>query len=594
MAEKINTESGWKMKVQRFGTFLSGMIMPNIGAFIAWGLITALFIPDGWLPHEGFAELVGPILTYLLPILIGFTGGRMVYDIRGGVVGATITMGVIVGSDIPMFLGAMIVGPLGGWVIKKFDQLIEGKIKSGFEMLVNNFSAGIIGGALTLVAYQGIGPLVASVNKALATGVQVIVDANLLPIASIFIEPAKVLFLNNAINHGVLGPIGFEQVGEAGKSILFLLESNPGPGLGILLAYVVFGRGSARQTASGAALIHFVGGIHEIYFPYVLMRPLLIVAAIAGGASGVFMFQLMDAGLVATASPGSIIAYFTLTPKGNYLAMIAGVLVAAIVSFLIASIILKTGKDQEEDGDELEKATEKTSALKGKESRSSSLVEKNDMSTNAGIDYPNVHHIIFACDAGMGSSAMGAGILRSKVKKADLAIDVTNMAISNLPEDAKIVITHKDLTERAKKQVPNAHHISVENFLNSPKYDELMTNLEVAQSGGKKEEQTPAETNEAPALTSENVSSIIFACDAGMGSSAMGAGILRNKVKEADLDLAVSNMAIANLPKDAEVVITHKDLTGRAKKQAPKAHHISVENFLNSPKYDELIEQLKD
>ncbi len=593
MENNTNTESGWKMKVQRFGTFLSGMIMPNIGAFIAWGLITALFIPDGWIPHEGFAELVDPILTYLLPILIGFTGGRMVYDIRGGVVGATITMGVIVGSDIPMFLGAMIVGPLGGWIIKRFDKLIEGKIKSGFEMLVNNFSAGIIGGALTLVAYQGIGPLVASLNKALAVGVQVIVDANLLPITSIFIEPAKILFLNNAINHGVLGPIGFEQVGEAGKSILFLLESNPGPGLGILLAYVVFGRGSARQTASGAALIHFVGGIHEIYFPYVLMRPLLIVAAIAGGASGIFMFQLMDAGLVATASPGSIIAYFTLTPKGNYLAMIVGVLVATVVSFLIASIILKTGKDTEEDEDELEKAAKKTSALKGKESRASSLVQKTEGSDSTGINYANVKSIIFACDAGMGSSAMGAGILKNKVKKADLDIDVTNMAIANLPKDAEIVITHKDLTDRAKKQVPNAEHISVENFLNSPKYDELMTNLEVAQADGNDQEASDTETPDAePAL--DNVSSIIFACDAGMGSSAMGAGILRNKVKEADLDIAVSNMAISNLPKDAEVVITHKDLTGRAKKQVPDAYHISVENFLNSPKYDELMEQLKE
>lgn len=592
MANNTNAESGWKMKVQRFGTFLSGMIMPNIGAFIAWGLITALFIPDGWIPHEGFAELVGPILTYLLPLLIGFTGGRMVYDIRGGVVGATVTMGVIVGADIPMFLGAMIVGPLGGWVIKQFDKLIDGKIKSGFEMLVNNFSAGIIGGALTLIAYQGIGPLVASLNKALIAGVQVIVNANLLPITSVIIEPAKVLFLNNAINHGVLAPIGFEEVGKVGKSIFFLLESNPGPGLGILLAYMFFGRGSARQTAPGAALIHFVGGIHEIYFPYVLMRPLLIIAAIAGGASGIFMFQLMDAGLVATASPGSIVAYFTLTPRGNYLAMIAGVLTATIVSFLVASLILKTGKDTE-DEDELEKATEKTSALKGKESRATALVGKSKEVTSGGIDYATVGRIIFACDAGMGSSAMGSGILKNKVKKADLNIDVTNMAISNLPKDAEIVITHKDLTERAKKQVPNAHHISVENFLNSPKYDELINNLEQAQSVDK---ETTVEniTEEPQAGIPENVSSIIFACDAGMGSSAMGAGILKKKVKDADLDVAVSNMAISNLPKDAEIVITHKDLTNRAKKQAPNAYHISVENFLNSPKYDELMDQLKE
>ena len=466
-----------KVKIQRFGSFLSGMIMPNIGAFIAWGLITALFIPTGWIPNASFAELVDPILYYLLPILIGFTGGRLVYDIRGGVVGATLTMGVIVGADIPMFLGAMIVGPLGGWVIKKFDKLIEGKVKSGFEMLVNNFSAGIIGGALTLVAYKGIGPLVEMLNKFLASGVQAIVDANLLPVASIFVEPGKILFLNNAINHGVLSPIGIEQSSEVGKSILFLLESNPGPGLGILLAYMVFGKGMAKQTASGAGIIHFFGGIHEIYFPYVLMRPFLLVAAIAGGAAGVFTFQLLGAGLVAAASPGSIFAIFALTPRGGYISVIAGVLVATAVSFIIASFILKTGK-QTEDEDELTKAAEKTSALKGKESRAADLIEQPVVEEETvEVSFGNVKSIIFACDAGMGSSAMGAGILRNKVKKAELDIAVSNMAIANLPADAKVVITHKDLTERAKEKVPTAHHISVENFLNSPKYDELIEKL---------------------------------------------------------------------------------------------------------------------
>ena len=465
-----------KVKIQRFGSFLSGMIMPNIGAFIAWGLITALFIPTGWIPNASFAELVDPILYYLLPILIGFTGGRLIYDIRGGVVGATLTMGVIVGAEIPMFLGAMIVGPLGGWVIKKFDKLIEGKVKSGFEMLVNNFSAGIIGGALTLVAYKGIGPLVEMLNKALASGVQAIVDANLLPVASIFIEPGKVLFLNNAINHGVLSPIGIEQSSEVGRSILFLLEANPGPGLGILLAYMVFGKGMAKQTASGAGIIHFLGGIHEIYFPYILMRPLLLVAAIGGGAAGVFTFQLLGAGLVAAASPGSIFAILALTPRGGYLGVIAGVMVAVAVSFVIASLILKTGK-QTDGEDELTKAAEKTSALKGKESRATDLIKQPVEESTEKISFADVKSIIFACDAGMGSSAMGAGILRNKVKKAELDIAVSNMAIANLPADAKVVITHKDLTERAKEKVPTAHHISVENFLNSPRYDELIEEL---------------------------------------------------------------------------------------------------------------------
>ncbi|WP_186670794.1 PTS mannitol transporter subunit IICB [Sporosarcina sp. BP05] len=468
--------SGFKMKVQRFGSFLSGMIMPNIGAFIAWGIITALFIPTGWIPNKGFAELVGPMITYLLPILIGFTGGRLVHGIRGGVVGATVTMGVIVGADIPMFLGAMIVGPLGGWAIKQFDKLIEGKVKAGFEMLVNNFSSGIIGFILALFAFKGIGPVVEALNKSLGAGVQAIVDANLLPIASILIEPAKVLFLNNAINHGVLGPIGIEQATQTGKSILFLLEANPGPGFGILLAYMIFGKGMAKQTASGAGIIHFLGGIHEIYFPYILMRPLLLVAAIAGGATGVFTLQLLGGGLVAAASPGSIFAILAMTPKGSYVAVIAGVFFATLVSFIIASIILKTGKQTDED--DLLKATEKTSALKGKESRAADFMQQSIAKEAVQeVSFADVKSIIFACDAGMGSSAMGASILRNKVKKADIDVAVSNMAISNLPSDAEVVITHKDLTERAKAKSPNAYHISVENFLNSPRYDELLEKL---------------------------------------------------------------------------------------------------------------------
>ncbi|WP_016582084.1 PTS mannitol transporter subunit IICBA, partial [Yersinia pestis] len=312
-----------KVRVQNFGRFLSNMVMPNIGAFIAWGIITALFIPTGWLPNETLAKLVGPMITYLLPLLIGFTGGRLVGGDRGGVVGAITTMGVIVGADMPMFLGAMIVGPLGGWAIKHFDRWVEGKIKSGFEMLVNNFSSGIIGMLLALLAFMAIGPLVEVLSKGLAYGVDVMVQNNLLPLASIFVEPAKILFLNNAINHGIFSPLGVQQAAETGKSIFFLIEANPGPGLGVLMAYMFFGKGNAKQSAGGAAIIHFFGGIHEIYFPYVLMNPRLLLAVILGGMTGVFTLTLLNGGLVSAASPGSILAILAMTPKGAYFANIA-------------------------------------------------------------------------------------------------------------------------------------------------------------------------------------------------------------------------------------------------------------------------------
>ena len=258
-----NTKGGssGKAKLQKFGAFLSGMVMPNIGAFIAWGLITALFIPTGWLPNEYLGKLVGPMISYLLPVLIGYTGGKLVYGTRGGVVGAIATMGVIIGSSIPMFLGAMIMGPLGGYCIKKFDKLIDGKIATGFEMLVNNFSSGILGGILAIIAYSVIGPVVNSFSVALGNAAQWVTNAKLLPLIAIFVEPGKILFLNNAINHGIFDPLGIAQVKEVGKSIFFLLESNPGPGLGILLAYWMYGKGNAKQSAPGAIIIQFLGGI---------------------------------------------------------------------------------------------------------------------------------------------------------------------------------------------------------------------------------------------------------------------------------------------------------------------------------------------
>jgi mannitol-specific phosphotransferase system IIC component len=337
---------GLRAAVQRFGGNLAAMVMPNIGAFIAWGLITALFIPTGWIPNEDFEQLVEPMILTLLPILIGYTGGRLVHDQRGAVAGAVATMGLIVGAEIPMFLGAMLIGPLAALVVKLFDGRVAGRIKSGFEMLVNNFSLGIIAAGMALVAYVVIGPVVENLTEWLGNGVDALVEARLLPVASVVIEPAKVLFLNNAINHGVLSPLGVAEAKETGKSILFMLETNPGPGLGILLAYWVAGPRTVRPSIPGAAIIHFFGGIHEIYFPYVLMKPQLILAAIAGGAAGVLTFLITGAGLVATPSPGSIFAYLAVTPRGGYVGVLLGIAVAAGVSFATGVGILSLSKER--------------------------------------------------------------------------------------------------------------------------------------------------------------------------------------------------------------------------------------------------------
>ncbi|HCB1500451.1 TPA: PTS mannitol transporter subunit IICBA [Klebsiella michiganensis] len=465
-----------KIKVQSFGRFLSNMVMPNIGAFIAWGIITALFIPTGWLPNETLAKLVGPMITYLLPLLIGYTGGKLIGGERGGVVGAITTMGVIVGADMPMFLGAMIAGPLGGWAIKRFDLWVDGKIKSGFEMLVNNFSAGIIGMILAILAFLGIGPAVEVLSKILAAGVNFMVVHDMLPLASIFVEPAKILFLNNAINHGIFSPLGIQQSHDLGKSIFFLIEANPGPGMGVLLAYMFFGRGSAKQSAGGAAIIHFLGGIHEIYFPYVLMNPRLILAVILGGMTGVFTLTILNGGLVSPASPGSILAVLAMTPKGAYFANIAAIVAAMAVSFVVSAVLLKTSKVKEED--DIDAATRRMQDMKALSKGAATPLAAGDVAN----DLSHVRKIIVACDAGMGSSAMGAGVLRKKVQDAGLSnISVTNCAINNLPPDVDLVITHRDLTERAMRQVPQAQHISLTNFLDSGLYSSLTERLVAAQ-----------------------------------------------------------------------------------------------------------------
>ncbi|TNI99089.1 PTS mannitol transporter subunit IICBA [Aeromonas veronii] len=459
-----------KVKIQNFGRFLSNMVMPNIGAFIAWGFITALFIPTGWLPNETLAKLVGPMITYLLPLLIGYTGGKLMGGERGGVVGAITTMGVIVGTDIPMFMGAMMVGPLGGWAIKRFDKAMDGRVKSGFEMLVNNFSAGLIGMLLAILAFFVIGPFVKVLSGLLAGGVGFLVDNHMLPLTSIFVEPAKILFLNNAINHGIFSPLGIQQATEHGSSIFFLIEANPGPGMGVLLAYMVFGRGAAKQSAAGASIIHFFGGIHEIYFPYVLMNPRLILAVIAGGMTGVFTLTLFNAGLVSPASPGSIFAVLLMTPKASLIGVALSIISATLVSFLVAAVFVRAQQPEADEADALGEATRKMKAMKGAKPETAAAKKP-------GGELMAVRNIVVACDAGMGSSAMGAGMLRKRVQAAGLDISVTNRAIDQLDDQVDWVITHKDLTERARRHAPHAHHISLTNFLDNSLYQELVQSL---------------------------------------------------------------------------------------------------------------------
>ncbi len=454
-----------KTALQKFGKFLSAMVMPNIGAFIAWGFITAIFIADGWWPNEQLASIQPYMLTYLLPILIAATGGRMIAKDRGMVMGAIAIVGCIAGvggtEGQPMLMAAMIMGPFAGWVIKKFDQMMEGHMPAGFEMLINNFSVGILGMILAIIGYYFIGPVMTGILSVLSAGVALLINNSLLPLVAIFVEPAKVLFLNNAINHGIFTPIGVEQAVEAGKSIMYMLESNPGPGLGVLLAYWLFSADkTTKDSAPGAIIIHFLGGIHEIYFPYILMNPVVVIAPILGNICAITFYTLFNCGLKGPASPGSIIAYLSMAPKGETLMVLLGVLIATGVSFLVASPIIKLSNAK---GTSLEAAKDQMQTMKAQSKGQKSIL--------------TAKKIVFACDAGMGSSAMGATKFRNRLKAVRPDIVVTNTSVDNIPSDCDIAVVQTVLADRARECAPNAVLITIGNFLADPALDDLFFQL---------------------------------------------------------------------------------------------------------------------
>ena len=456
-------------KFQKFGSFLSGMVIPNIGAFIAFGLITAIFIESGWYPNERIAKLIVPILSYLLPILIGYSGGELVHGKRGAVAGAIGTFGLVVGADIPMFLGAMIVGPFSGLVIKKFDDTFRDKVPNGFEMIVDNFSLGILGGIVCVLSFLFIEPVVVSLTNAMANGIESLMNKGYLPLVSFLIEPGRVLFLNNAIDHGIMAPLGLTQVAKVGYSPLFMIIGNPGIGLGILLAYWKFGKGNMKEAAPGAIIIQFLGGIHEIYFPYVLSNPLTLIACIAGQMTNIIVMGLLNYGTVYTPSPASIFSVIAMTPKGKYLSMLIVVLSATIVTFLVASIFVKRYyRNYTEDEN----------------------VESESLNQDLEIEDKKVEKIVVACDAGMGSSAMTASSLKKRLKNEGFDIDVVHTSIQSIPDEADLIVVHKELAEAARKKAPNKTRIVISSYINPKEFDDLVdllnekrsdlkTNLEV-------------------------------------------------------------------------------------------------------------------
>ena len=453
-------------RVQKFGATLSDMVMPNIGVFIGWGLLAALFIPTGWMPNKLLNSLVSPIITYLLPTLIGYTAGANIYGRRGGVIGAFATLGVVVGSNVTMLVGGMIMGPVVALLLRKFDQKVKGHIKPGIEMLIDNFSLGIIGFLLVVIGFLAVAPIITSIQNFLSAGVNIMMKHDILPLTSLLVQPAQILFLNNAINHGIMVPLGLQQAAGAGKSILFLVEANGAIWLGLVLAFSVFGKGVAKRTAPGAAVIMFLGGIAEVCFPYCLMMPLTILGPMAGNIFSLTVLSLFHGGTVGPVSPGSVFAFYMMTPKDSVLVNTVAYFGACIVSFVVTGAILKLSH-QPVDVTDSQNATEMAS---------NDVVE----AIPADIKYLGkpLQRIIFACDAGMGSSAMGASILSAELQKKGMDPQVDHMAIAKIGEEvdhADLIVTNNNLEERAhmmsKDQLPI---LTVKNFMDRGEYKDIV------------------------------------------------------------------------------------------------------------------------
>ena len=473
--------TGVRVGVQKFGGFMSRMVMPNIGAFLAWGLVTAFFLATGWTPNEQLATLIDPTMKYLLPTLIAYTGGTMVHGKRGGVIGAVAAIGVVIGADMTMLLGAMAMGPFAAWCLKQVDKFFDGKVKPGFEMLVSNFSLGILGAILMCLGFLAVGPVFAAIMNVLTMGVDWVVTNGLTPLAAIFVCPGQVLFLNNAINHGIMVPLGTEQVAEFGKSILFFVEANNGPMSGVLLAFCVFGRGVFKRTAPGSLIIALFGGIGEVYFPYVLSKPKMILGTILGSMTSIFIFQTFGGGAVAAPSPGSIFAFIMVSPPSCMVVNLIGFFAGMAVAFVVSALLLKTDKsvDDEEDAEMLAGTLESAgiAAVPVAEVEVGSAAAASSVAPEA--DFSSVKTVYVCCDAGMGSSAMGASVLKSKFQKAGLQVSVANKQVDNIPADVDMVVTLEGLVDRARASAPREGVIfyPISNFLDNSEYDVIVKKI---------------------------------------------------------------------------------------------------------------------
>lgn len=536
-------------KTRRVGHYLSGMIMPNVSVFITWGIITTLIQYLRGPLQSSFLEMDRLMIQFLFPVLIAYTGGRLIEN-RAGVVAAVAVIGMLTESEDPQILGAMVIGPLIGWIVFLFDKYVLPKVKPGYEMLVRNFSAGILGMLFGYLSLVFIGPIIAGITNQIGFFVGWLIQRNLLLFTNLFIEPLKVLFLNNTLNHGMLTPLGIEQAGDAGTSILFLIETNPGPGLGVLLAFILFSRKELKATASGAFMIHLFGGIHEIYFPFVLLNPLLFAAVILGGMSGTLIFEMFQVGLKVPASPGSIVVILANAPQEMLLGVASGIAGSTLVSFIIAALVIRKGQTKKEISEKVTKVTE-------------------------------IRTILFACDAGMGSSAMGASLMRQQLQASGISIPVDYTSIYRVNDDPHLLlITQNELKHLAETQAPHAQLVTIGNFLDQEEYTKVITMLTDEQEN----EMIPEAIGKK--LPYQKV--IFLYADGVRGSQTMAAQAFRNLAEKQNIGVDVEKQPLEQLIADQHNLYIVTEAFA-AENELPKGPLLVVEHLIATNKYEKLL-----
>ncbi len=496
--------------LRELGNYLSSLIMPNLSVFIAWGLINFLAnFASGkmYLLLNGTEDI---LINFLLPLLIGYTGGKKIDHNRGGAIAGIATLGIMVGNDNSAVLGAMIIGPIAVMCFKRLNILILRKIQNGYEMLLQNILAGVVGTLFCLVGLFVLTPIINFSTLLAISGVHFLITHHLLPLVNVIIEPLKVFFFNNAINHGVLTPLGLNMVKETGQSILFLLEVNPGPGLGILLAFSFYGNQEERKQGAGASMIHFFGGIHEVYFPFVLKEPKLFLVAILSGITGTTIFQFLNAGLTMPVSPGSIILMLTSAPSHSRISLLLGVLGSALVSFILSLIILLNRNDEKNIAVE----------IKGE----SQMIDQ----------------IIVACDAGIGSSAMGANLVDKELKRLGIELPVTNQSIYEVENNrTSLILVHSQLKNQLQELAPKVQILEIDNFLDIQNNASIILDY---LEGKEIDNELTTKKN-----ISNKIEIVLLFENNVRGSQTMACELMRIKAHQLEINLVTKKEAIENV-----------------------------------------------